>query len=213
MYYFSSRPWRNYDKCYVNLRPARKQWVLGIHPDKTKILSNQHKEKAKEITVATTSKSRSCQKETVRDILGKKKTFEDQETEEIKNRLKAGWAAFQKYRQELTSKDYRLCHRLRLFSMVITSTVTYAGGTWTLSQKHERMIKTAQRKMLRLIVQNERENTNQKKIAANKTAGETKEYTSTQKKKTSMRPTKKLKRAHIKTPTKIKTVKCPSKRK
>ena len=42
---------------------------LGIHPDKTEILSNQGK-KAKEITVD--SNSRSCQKETVRDILGKK---------------------------------------------------------------------------------------------------------------------------------------------
>ena len=33
---------------------------------------------------------------------------------------------------------------------------TYANGTWTLSQKHERMIKTAQRKMLRFIVQTKR---------------------------------------------------------
>ena len=47
--------------------------------------------------------------------LGQKITFEDQETEEIKNRMKAAWAAFHKYRQELTSKDYRFCHRLRLF--------------------------------------------------------------------------------------------------
>ena len=47
--------------------------------------------------------------------LGQKITFQDQETEEIKNRLKAAWAAFHKYRQELTSRDYRLCHRLRLF--------------------------------------------------------------------------------------------------
>ena len=58
--------------------------------------------------------------------LGQKITFEEQETEEIKNRLKAEWAAFHKYRQELTSRDYRLFHRLRLFSMVITPTLTYA---------------------------------------------------------------------------------------
>ena len=77
-------------------------------------------------------------------------------TGEVNNRLKAAWAAFHKYRQELTSKDYRLCHRLRLFSMVITSTLTYASGTWTLTQKHEKVIKTSQRKMLRLIVQTKR---------------------------------------------------------
>ena len=36
--------------------------------------------------------------------LGRKNTFEEQETAEIKNRLKAAWAAFHKYGQELTSK-------------------------------------------------------------------------------------------------------------
>ena len=56
----------------------------------------------------------------------------------------------------MTSNDYRLCHRLRLFNMVVTPTLTYASGTWTLTQKHEKMIKTAQRKMLRLIVQTKR---------------------------------------------------------
>ena len=34
--------------------------------------------------------------------------------------------------------------------------MTYASGTWTLSQAHERMIKTAQRTMLRFIVQTKR---------------------------------------------------------
>ena len=40
--------------------------------------------------------------------------------------------------------------------MVITPTLTYAGGTWAPSQKHEKIIKTLQRKMLRLIVQTKR---------------------------------------------------------
>ena len=107
---------------------------LRIHPDKTKILSNQDKEKAKEITVDNIKIEVLSKRDSAR-YLGPKITFEDQETEEIKNRLKAAWAAFHKYRQELTSKDYRLCHRLRLFSMVITPTLTHASGTWTLCQK------------------------------------------------------------------------------
>ena len=37
--------------------------------------------------------------------------------------------------------------------MVITPTLSYASGTWTLSKEHERMIRSTQRKMLRLIVQ------------------------------------------------------------
>ena len=128
---------------------------LGIHPHKTKILSHQDKVKAKEIDVDNI-RIEILGKTASARYLGQKITFEDQETEEIKNRLKASWAAFHKYRQELTSKDYRLCHRLRLFSMVVTPTMTYASSTWTLTLKHEKMIKTAQRKMLRLIVQTKR---------------------------------------------------------
>ena len=128
---------------------------LGIHPDKTKILSNQDKVKVNEITVDNIKIEVLKEGDSAR-YLGQKITFEEQETEGIKNRLKAAWAAFHKYRQELTSRDYRLCHKLRLFSMVITPTLTYASGTWTLTLKHGKMIKTAQRKMLRLIVQTKR---------------------------------------------------------
>ena len=128
---------------------------LGIHPDKTKILSNQDKMKVKEIEIDNI-KIEILGKTASARYLGQKITFEDQETEEIKNRLKAAWAAFHKYLQELTSKDYRLCHRLRLFNMVVTPTMTYASSTWTLTQKHEKMIKTTQQKMLRLIVQTKR---------------------------------------------------------
>ena len=51
--------------------------------------------------------------------------------------------------------------------MVITPTMTYAIGTWTLTQKHEKMIKTEPRKMLRLIVQTQRKYKS-KKVTANK---------------------------------------------
>ena len=138
---------------------------LGIHPDKTKILSNQDRVKAKEITVDNIKIEILAKGDSAR-YLGQKITFEEQQTEEMKNRLKAAQAALHKYRQELTSKDYRLCHRLRLFNMVITPTMTFASGTWTLTQKHEKMIKTAQRKMLRLIVQTKRKY-KPKKVTAN----------------------------------------------
>ena len=87
---------------------------LGIHPDKTKILTNQDRTKTKEITVDNIKIEVLAKGDSAR-YLGQKITFEEHETEEIKNRLKAAWAAFHKYRQELTSKDYRLCQRLRLF--------------------------------------------------------------------------------------------------
>ena len=61
---------------------------LGIHPDKTKILSNQDKVKAKEITVNDIKIEVLAKGDSTR-YLGQKVTFEEQETEEIKNRPKA----------------------------------------------------------------------------------------------------------------------------
>ena len=44
--------------------------------------------------------------------------------------------------------------------MVISPTLSYASGTWTLTKEHERMIRSTQRKMLRLIVQTKRKHKN-----------------------------------------------------
>ena len=49
-----------------------------------------------------------------------------------------------------------LRHRLRLFDAVVSPTMNYAAGTWTLTKDHERMIQSTQRKMLRLIIQTKR---------------------------------------------------------
>ena len=83
-------------------------------------------------------------------------TFQQQETTEIRNRIRAAWATFHKYRQELTSRKYLLKHRLPLFDAVITPTMSYASGTWALTREHESMIQSTQRKMLRFIIQTKR---------------------------------------------------------
>ena len=88
--------------------------------------------------------------------LGQTITFQQQETAEIKNRIRAAWTSFYRYKQELTSRSYLPQHRLRLFNMMITPTLSYASDTWTLSKEHERMIRSTQCKMLRLIVQTKR---------------------------------------------------------
>ena len=88
--------------------------------------------------------------------LGQMITFRQQETTEIKNRIRAAWATFHKYRQELTSKNYMLKHRLRLFDAAITPTIFYLSGTLAPTKEKERMIQSTQRKMLRLIIQTKR---------------------------------------------------------
>ena len=72
--------------------------------------------------------------------LGQKISFHHQETREIKNRIRAAWVTFRKYRQELTSKNYMLNHRLRLFNAAISPTICCAAGTWTPNREHERMM-------------------------------------------------------------------------
>ena len=143
---------------------------LGIHPDKTKILSNQDKVKVNEITVDNI-KIEVLKKGDSARYLGQKITFEEQETEEIKNRLKAIWAAFHKYRQELTSRDYRLCHRLRLFSMVITPMLEYASGTWTVNSATRKDDQDCATKDAPSHRPNKKKNTDQEKDVSSKKEG------------------------------------------
>ena len=56
-----------------------------------------------------------------------------------------------KYKQELTSRSRLLRHRLDPYNMVITPSRTFASGSWTHSQEHEKLIRSTQRKMLRLV--------------------------------------------------------------
>ena len=135
---------------------------LQIDPEKTKFLSNQESNKSMEVTTNNIKVGvlpvNVCAK-----YLGLTIPFEQQETTEIKSRIRAAWATFTKYKLVLTSKLYLLRNRFLLFSMVITPTLTYASGTWTLSQEHEKLIRSRQRKMTRLIVQTN-ENTRRMKI-------------------------------------------------
>ena len=102
---------------------------LRIHPDKTKILSNQstiNSDTKKQLEVDDMKIETLTRGESVR-YLGQTITFQQQETTEIKNRIRAAWATFRKCRQELTSKNFMLKHRLRLFDAAKTPTVWEHG--------------------------------------------------------------------------------------
>ena len=125
---------------------------LNIHAAKTNILSNQSSNKKKEVKICNVKVEvllvQDCAK-----YLGQTITFQQQDTTEIRSRIRAAWASFCRYKQELTSRSYPLQHRLRLFKMIISPTLGYACGTWTLTEERQRMIRSTQRKMLQLIVQ------------------------------------------------------------
>ena len=137
---------------------------------KTKVLSNQGSNKRMEVTIDNIKvevlPARECAK-----YLGQTIMFEQQETTEIKNRIRAACASFTKCKHELTSRSYLLRHRLRLFNTVITPTLTHASGTWTLSKEQEKLIRSTQRKIVRLVVQKQRK---YKKKEAKNQADETK---------------------------------------
>ena len=131
---------------------------LRIHPDKTKILSNQstiNSDTKEHLEVDDMNIEILTRNESVK-YLGQRISFYQQETTEIKSRIRAAWATFHKYRQELTSKNYMFKHRVRLFDATVSPTVCYAAGTWAPNKEHERMIQSTQRKMLRLIIQTKR---------------------------------------------------------
>ena len=88
---------------------------LKIHPGKTKILSNQSLNIRKEIEIDDIKVEILTREESTK-YLGQMITFQQQETSEIRNRIRAAWATFHKYRQELTSRTF---------------------GTWTLTKEHE----------------------------------------------------------------------------
>ena len=114
---------------------------LKIHPDKTKILSKQSTINSdttkKYFEVGDMSIEIMTRNESVK-YLGQRISCYQQETTEIKSPIRAAWATFHKYRQELTSKNYMLNHRLRLFDATVSPTVCYAAGTWAGTKQRTR---------------------------------------------------------------------------
>ena len=143
-------------KMMCEFKKATDKVGLRIRPNKTKILSSTiNSDTKKHLEVDGMSIAILTRNESVK-YLGQRISFYHQETTQIKSRIRAAWATFHKYRQELTSKNYMLKHRLRLFDATVSPTVCYAAGTWAPNKEHERMIQSTQRKMLRLIIQTQR---------------------------------------------------------
>ena len=94
---------------------------------KTKILSSQRSNSGKEIKTDNIKVEILTKEESAKD-LGEMVTFQQQETTEIKNSIRATWATFHKYKRKLTYIVPSF-HGLRLFDMVVTPTMRYASGT------------------------------------------------------------------------------------
>ena len=142
----------------MNSRKQPRKWDSGFTQTRRRFSATRAppiRTQKKHIEVGDMSIEILTRNESVK-YLGQRISFYQQETTEIKSRIRAAWATFHKYRQKLTSKNHMLNHRLRLFDATVSPTVCYAAGTWAPNKEHDRMIQSTQRKMLRLVVQTKR---------------------------------------------------------
>ena len=89
-------------KMMCEFKKATEKVGLRIHPDETKILSNQstiNSDTKKHLEVDDMSIEILTRNESVK-CLGQRNSFYQKETTDIKSRIRAAWATFNKYRQE-----------------------------------------------------------------------------------------------------------------
>lgn len=124
---------------------------LVMHPGKTKILTNVGYEHwhGSEFVMVNDDKVEILKPEASTMYLGWALCFEATQDVELENRINKGWAKFMIWKNELCCKRYPLNSRLKLFNAVVTPSVLYACGSWTMTARREMLLRTAQRRMLR----------------------------------------------------------------
>jgi hypothetical protein len=90
---------------------------------------------------------------------------------ELHNRINKAWGKFMTLKSELCCNKYSLRSRLKLFDAVVTPTILYACGSWTMTSSRESLLLTTQRKMLRKILGLGRKRTSCAPQAADDTDG------------------------------------------
>jgi hypothetical protein len=129
---------------------------LSLHPSKTKILSNISKRNgrsARDRIELDFGAVEILHIDTNTEYLGRLLGFRAFHDEEIDHRIAKGWGKFHKFKAELCCKSYPLKERLKLFDSIITPSVLYGSGCWTMTRAREKQLQSAQRRMLRLICQ------------------------------------------------------------
>ena len=129
---------------------------LEIHPKKTKVMSNCVERKGynsrKDIEVAGQKVEVLTYGKHLK-YLGRFVCLGNLMEAEIENRIVTGWKRFYTFRDILCNKAYPLRKRMKFFDTVITPSVLYASGSWTMTADLESRLRKTQRRMLRTIFQ------------------------------------------------------------
>ena len=83
--------------------------------------------------------------------LGRKLCLSTYHATEVRNQIALAWGSFMKFKKELCGKHYPLHDRIRLFEAVVTPRALYGAAAWTLTESLERALRTARRRMLRMV--------------------------------------------------------------
>jgi len=126
---------------------------LTLHPEKTKIQHNG-------IGYGAGVKSAKCGDITVEVLptdavttyLGRSINLRAMDDTEVNARIRKAWSKFGVYRGELIDTNIPIHLRMKLFEAVITPTVLYGCEAWTMTAKRQMSLRTAQRKMVRCIM-------------------------------------------------------------
>ena len=107
---------------------------LGTHPSETKILSNQVKVKKNEVTINSIQKEVLATSDSARH-LGQKITFYEQNNSRSQKQTKSSMGSIPQISPRMYFEGISPVPQITLFQHVITPTVIYASGTWTLSSE------------------------------------------------------------------------------
>ena len=131
--------------------------VRTRRPGKTKMLANEtgHANRPGETHVIVNGQKVDVLAEDASTMyLGRMLCMDDYHNKEVQHRMTKGWAKFMTYKGELCDKHYPLTDRLKLFNSVVTPTVLYGTGTWTMTLEKEQIVRTTPGKMGRLMLGN-----------------------------------------------------------
>ena len=146
---------REVEQMLTDIKREANKTGLELHPDKTKVLSNTTKRSGRpnkqHITLDNDNIEILPRSDHIK-YLGRSISFENANTLETNQRIRAAWAKFSTLRQELTNKHYRLRDRLRLFESTVSPTLLYGCEALTLTRNDEHAINRAQRRMLRMMI-------------------------------------------------------------
>ena len=139
----------------AELKEAAARCGLKLHAEKTKILTNASVVNGRETPSHTKLGDDDVEilsAEHTARYLGRAVCAINFHEAELESRITAAWRCFHKHKQELTSRQYPLRHRLRLFDAAVTATVLYGCEAWTLKETMKRRLRAVQRKMLRMVL-------------------------------------------------------------